>query len=141
MGVKQIQTPMNYWTYLATSLDYMYYRTARAYFKWDKKQGVSAIFNVALFLSAIGCFSCIAFFRWLLGEAFFIEYDNLIKTIIVGVSLLILFLSFKRYWNSFDKLHDRFKDEQELTRKWKGVIIVIVYIIPWAIMVIASYCG
>lgn len=126
---------------MVTLLDYMYYRTARAYFKWDKKQGVSAIFNVALFLSALSCFSCIAFCRWLLGKAFFLQYDALIKTIIIVVSLLILFLSFKRYWNSFDKFHERFKDEQEFTRKWKGVIIVLVYIFPWAIMVLASYCG
>jgi len=127
---------MNFKNYLATSLDYMYYRTARAYYKWDGKQGITAVFGVALFISALSCFSCLAFGRLLFGKTIFLQYKTLFESVIVGVSLLILFFTFKRYLNSFDNLHERFKDESEFTRKWKGLIVVVFYILPWVILII-----
>jgi amino acid transporter len=117
-------------------LDYLYYRFANAYYKWDGKSGITGIMAVALFISLL--------FIDILGIIYFstFTYDFRIQNKetakIVGVVVIgiVFFFSFRRYKNNFSIYDERWRNEDRNERFKKGILIVLLMILPIIIPII-----
>lgn len=113
-------------------LDYMYYRFAKAYHKWDGESGLTGIMAIALFLSltlidVIG----VAYFSFFSDE-FRIYNKELAKLTGVLIIGIIIFFTYRRYKHKYSLYDAKWGNEIRSTRIKKGVLIMLLFIIPIA---------
>jgi hypothetical protein len=123
---------------LINALDYMYYRVAKAYMKWDGKHAITSLLSISLFLYGLVCFPIIIVLIKMLGKPFFYENLQMTKTIIVILIFLFLGLVYLRYGNSFDRLDEKYKTEGELAKKVNGFFVVFALLFPWLLLIIGA---
>jgi len=112
----------------------MFYRVAKAYYKWDGKNTITAYFITSLFLNTIICCPILL----LINKDYLIKYDHKIKIFLIAFELITLTFISIRYWESYEKLREKFKIETEFKRKIKGTIVVLALIFPIAIFIFVS---
>jgi membrane protein YdbS with pleckstrin-like domain len=110
-------------------LDYIFYRFAESYKKWDGEDAVTAIMAVSLVISM--------FIMDLLGFVymifFFDKYKNLYKKegafIVVLVMLIIIVFTYKRYRGQFKNIKKRWSNETKKQRVIRGFLVVSAFFI------------
>ena len=117
-------------------LDYIFYLTAKAYYRWDKKDAVTAVFVIAIFLCSLIILPAILFTRIYFGKSFLIENESTAKSISIIIALIILIISFFRYRKRFDILNEKYKNENIRSKKIRGVLVICILLLPWLIFFI-----
>lgn len=119
--------------------DYIYYRIAKFYFKRDG----SSAFRAISILSILQCllFSELIFFiiRIYVPISETEKYSKLSGNIGVAVALIFLLLNYLRYKGKYWQLSERWKNsDSPLIFKLKGLLVVLVILLPFIILVIMS---
>lgn len=120
------------------SLDYMFYRVAKAYLKRDGEIAITAYLTISLFLYGLIFSPILLIFINIFGRPFIHEKIDEMKGIMIIMALIVLGLTFLIYRNKFDKLDEIYKTEKEITKKLKGTLVVLVLLFPWLVLVIGS---
>jgi len=113
-------------------LDYMFYRVAKTYYKWDRKSKITAYFSISLFLSLLFIVTSIA----IMGKPFLQKHINEIKIIAICLQLLMLLLVYIRYKDKFEILNEKYRMESNNIRTFKGILVVLALIFPFILMII-----
>jgi hypothetical protein len=115
---------------IVRACDYMYYRIAKAYFKWDGKDGITAIFTISFFYCFLTCLPGILIARYFFGQSFLVQYGSIAKLSLIVLALVFLILNFMRYRGKFDILENIYKNEDSRSKTWKGIFVVLALVTP-----------
>lgn len=111
--------------------DYIFYRVAEFYHKWDGENGITAILFVSTTqVLTVVCFMGIMYKTVLDPEitAKFHSYNKVFVMVLLGS------ISIFNYFNFRNKLSDYrayWKGEEKQIRALKGFLIIISFILPW----------
>ena len=105
--------------------DYIYYRIAKAYYKWDGRTGTTGIAAVTM----IQMFLIIDIFA-LVSKFFFKPYVQQVSVVFILVIAIIFVFNYWKYNGSFNKFKGHWKNESEKRRIWKGLLIALSFFIP-----------
>ena len=114
----------------------MFYRIAKAYYKWDNKETITAIFLISFFYCFLICFPAIMIAGHIYGRSFLTKNESIAKPILIAVALFVLLLNFIRYRGKFDILSERFKNESLRERTYKGILVVLALIVPIIVFIL-----
>jgi len=118
--------------------DYIYYRFYKAFFKWDGEDGHRAILAVTLAQVLIIAVILLAIFVFFWGRAILFPYSKLIGMSGVALVFILMFVNGKVYDGKFSEFDNRWRDESEDKRILKGLMILIVIILPFIALFIIS---
>ena len=116
------------------AIDYMFYRTAKAYYKLDGNSGITSYLSTSLFLTMLVFVPTVLS----LEKSFIKSHDGIIKGIVLGVQIIMLILITIRYRKKYEILHERYKSENENTKKIKGAFVVLALLTPWIVLIAGS---
>jgi len=120
------------------AVDYMFYRIAKAYYKWDSQEAITAIFTISIFYCFLICFPAVLITRYYFGRSFLTENANIAKPILIIVALFFLLLNFFRYRGKFDILSDKYKNETVRKRTLKGILVLLALLVPIIVFILGS---
>lgn len=114
--------------------DYIYYRANKLYYKWDGRNGARSTILITA-TQAVMVNNLLFFVLYhVLGS---VELRALIESIkwgfVIGYFALLVF-NLRKYKNKYPKFKYYWREESARTRVVKGVLSLIVVIIPWVIM-------
>jgi hypothetical protein len=112
--------------------EYFYYRIAQFYWRWEKENSSRAVIAISMLESMTICNSAIILLR-----IFFRKNQITPFSKVLGISSIIIFLFFlvyntNKYYNKFDSYKAEWQDEPKSTRVKKGLLILLLLVIPWA---------
>ncbi|ESU24658.1 hypothetical protein FLJC2902T_31900 [Flavobacterium limnosediminis JC2902] len=121
--------------------DYIFYRIAEVYFKWDENSASTAIIAVAmlqtLIISDITGFILQLFYK----RAETMQFVKTAKIIGGSLFLLLCFLNYLRYKSAYNDLKTRWINEPIQRRKMLGKLTIIALIIPWIALIVLGRTG
>lgn len=115
--------------------DYVYYRITQLYHKWDGRVGTTAIVAISIFQTLVFVDIFTIVLRLLYDRNTTKEYVTVGKWIITVLMALIVIYNYKKYRQQYNKQRFLWKDEPKAQRFIKGVLIVILLILPWLPMI------
>jgi len=117
-------------------LNYIYYRVAKTYYRWDGESGITGVMAVALFVSLV----LIDILGIIYLNAFSNEFrlENKENAKFVGFILTtgIIILSLKKYKNKFSFFEKKWGNEERNKKIRNGVLIVLLLLLPIVIPVV-----
>lgn len=120
--------------------DYIYYRSVKLYFKLEGRNGITStilitVTQTLILLDLLLCVLTILFSR----EAARNNIDLIEFSFVIGF-LIFLFFNFKRYKNKYFEFKRYWSEETSMIKFYKGVLSLIVIIIPWIVLILfAAY--
>lgn len=117
-------------------LDYMYYRVAKFYFKWDGRNSITAVFAVSMFQVLIIADTILLAGRFFWDREITSPYARFIGY--GGVLLLFIFsvFNFYKYKNRYHKLKSHWKEESSRRYIMGGILVVISLLFPWVVLIL-----
>jgi len=110
--------------------DYIYYRFAELYKKWDGENATTAVMAVSLIISMV----IIDLFGAIYIVFFFDKYKNLYKKegaiIIVIFMIIVMLCCYKRYHGKYKEIKKRWSNETKKQRVARGFLVVIAFFVP-----------
>jgi len=107
--------------------DYIYYRVADLYSRWDDSEGITGAIAVSTIKSAI----VVELVDRVGIKGFFELTPGQWGSFAVGLFLLFLILDYRRYRRKFPLLKEHWKDESSSIRLIKGILVVLSVLFPW----------
>ena len=113
--------------------DYMFYRISKWYRNRTSKDKLdSENAHIAVSISQGFLITDV------MGMVLLVKYSKDIRVEIMDklfpfyiiLIILIIFFNYWRYRNKFDELHEKFKDENKTTYRFKTIIIILLFILP-----------
>lgn len=120
--------------------DYIYYRANKLYFRREGRNSISStilitVTQTLILLDIYLCFSTI-----FMSSENSRNYVNTLKGIFILGYCLFLVLNFKKYKNKYQKLKIHWRDETPKVNLYKGILVLFVVLIPWAVLILfAAY--
>ena len=114
-------------------IDYMYYRCAKAYYRWDGETGITGIMAVTLFISLIIIDILGIIYFEVASEEQRMNNKGLSKGVAILIIILILLFFFKRYRNKYGLYNQKWINDDKRKRIINGILLVILFLIPIAI--------
>jgi len=116
--------------------DYIYYRTAKFYYKWDRETGLTAILALtgmqALFIAEAIMIPLDLIYPMSVTR----QYAKLCGYITVGIIILIGFFNFRIYYNQYGRIKSKW--ENEARSLIKGYLVVFILAVPWMILIFGA---
>jgi amino acid transporter len=111
-------------------LDYIFYRVTKAYMKWDGEGGSTGICAISLVVSMLfvdlyGVIHLTFFF-----DTYGNSYKEEAKSVGIVLMLIVLLLCYIRYRKRYRILKERWKNETENQRFWRGILVILAIIMP-----------
>lgn len=118
--------------------DYIYYRLLQFYFKWDGRNGITAVIGVSM-IQCLVLFDVILLVeRFIYGKEQIISDQNAKIVAYLGVAGLFVLIAFNyfKYKNKFNSFKNRWKQESLRSRQLKGFAVLVCLILPWVPLVL-----
>lgn len=116
--------------------DYIYYRITKAYFKWDGRTGFTGILLVSMMqvmtISAVIMF----FIAKLYTVAETTPHKRTMVNVFLAFSILLTVLNYRHYNGRYNSLKRRWKEEADLQKFQRGILVVLGVALPWIIVVV-----
>ncbi len=123
---------------LRSFFSYMFYRITKAYFKWDGRQGFTAILAISMFqILIIGC-SVILILRIFIDRSQLQNYSYLFKNVAVFLGFLLVIFNYRTYSKNYSRYKERWKNESKPLKYLKGILIILTLIFPWVLVYLIS---
>jgi hypothetical protein len=116
--------------------DYIYFRLAELYLKWEGKNPSTAIAALMFMQVLIVLVSLMLIHSLFFDRSQLMQYMGYIRPVILISGVLIVIWNFSKYYNKYDELKEYWKDEPKKERIRKGFIIFLLFIIPIATLVL-----
>lgn len=116
--------------------DYIYYRVIQVYFKWDGRNGATALIGVVM-IQTLLILDVIAFVtRLFLSRQETVYYANTGKWFAILLFIILMFYNYSKYQGRYNKLRLFWKNEDRATRIRKGILVLLALIVPWMPLVL-----
>ena len=116
--------------------DYIYYRIIQVYFKWDGRNGATALIGVVM-IQTLLILDAIAFItRLLLNREETVYYANTGKWFAILLFIILMIYNYSKYQGRYNKLRLFWKNEDKVTRIGKGILVLLSLIVPWAPLIL-----
>lgn len=111
--------------------DYIYFRVAEVYFKWDGKNGVTAVFAVSLIQSLL--FLCVlgTLYKTILSPEITSKLHGYSKWISFALVGFLSIYNYQKFKGKYFFYKSYWKDENKKVRRIKGLLVLLSLIIPW----------
>ena len=120
--------------------EYIYYRLTKAYFKWDGRTGITAIIAVSMIQTLLFADLVTLVTRGFLNRVETAPYSKIIAYTFGVIMVIIIWINYNRYNGQYNMLSSRWKNETRRERILKGILVVILLILPWIpIIIIGVY--
>lgn len=118
------------------SLDYVYFRLQQFYFKWDGRNGITAVIGVSMIqvLTAADIVFCII--RLCYSRQEISPYSKILSSIFVIILLIVVIYNHYKYKNKYNSFKKRWKDESHRQRIIKGILVIVSLILPMLPLII-----
>lgn len=118
--------------------EYIYYRLYRFYFKWDGRNGITAIIGVSM-IQVLLIIDLLA----IIGRLFFTRqethpYSRLFGYVAIGVMMLLMLYNYFRYYNKYGEYKKRWSQEKREVYTKKGFYVVVSLLLPWVILILIA---
>ncbi len=120
--------------------DYIYYRLAKFYIKWDGENGITALIGVSMIQCLIISELFLITERLVNSRVEIIAEGNtkIVAYIAVALFLSLLIINWFKYRNKYSEFEVQWQDESIKTKLKKGFFVLAVLIIPWIFIVIIA---
>ncbi|MCX6206174.1 MAG: hypothetical protein NTZ19_07985 [Bacteroidetes bacterium] len=120
--------------------DYIYYRLAKFYIKWDGENGITALIGVSMIQCLIISELFLITERIVNSKLEIIAKGNtkIVAYIAVALFLFLLLINWFKYRNKYSEFENQWKEESTYTKLTKGFFVLVVLIIPWIFVVIIA---
>ena len=118
--------------------DYIFYRVARAYLKWDGNNNTTAKTAVGYMLATIVCDLILFFLIFIYGRDQLTLYRGPIKIAAVAIIFLFMFFSSKRYKNLYPTLDAKWSNEEKGARFYRGILVIIALFLPLVVLILGG---
>ena len=120
--------------------DYIYYRLAKFYIKWDGENGITALIGVSMIQCLIISELFLITERLVNSRVEIIAEGNtkIVAYIAVALFLSLLIIIWFKYRNKYSEFEVQWQDESIKTKLKKGFFVLAVLIIPWIFIVIIA---
>jgi hypothetical protein len=123
------------------SFDYIYYRLNRFYFRWDGRNGITAVIGVSMI-------QCLIIFDFvLLIQRIFYSRDLIVSFGIskampyLAVALMLMILNYFKYLDKYNKFRSRWKNESGNDQISRGILVIICLVAPWMPLILLGLRG
>jgi hypothetical protein len=111
--------------------DYIFYRVARFYFKWDKRHAITAVIAVTmiqtlLVMDLTGFIIRLFYNRYVLQD-----YVQITKFICLTLYFGLLIMNYLKYKGEYAKCKAYWKEETESKQFYRGLLVLFSLLIPW----------
>jgi len=118
--------------------EYIYYRMYQAYFKWDKAGAGRALWGITMIQVLI-----VSEIIWVTLRVFFTHqqlkpYGKEIAWFFVIIGVVFFILNNRKYAGTYEGYHNKWKNESENKRIFKGFLVVLSLIAPWILFVLMA---
>jgi hypothetical protein len=118
------------------SFDYIYYRLVSFYFKWDGRNGITAVIGVSM-IQVLTVIDIVLFFTRLnFSRSELAPYSKTIGYAGLGITFLVIVINYFRYRNKYNSFKKKWKHESKSERRRKGVLVIICLVLPLLLLVI-----
>jgi hypothetical protein len=119
-----------------TFFDYVYYKVAKVYYKWDKDSGATALACLSFMQTlTLACLILIPE-RLIFPVSVTSRYSKITGYIGLVVLIVIVILNYRRYSDKYPELKERWKDESYPIIK--GTLVIIALFVPLVILLICA---
>jgi hypothetical protein len=119
---------------------YFYYRITQAYFRWDKRNSITAAIGIAMIQSMLPFDLLILVLIKSNGKKTSGPlYPLWVNYSWVVVSILLVVYNHYKYFNKYSQYKMKWKDEPRQQRVLKGALVLFFMILPWAIILLGSH--
>ena len=118
--------------------DYMFYRLAKAYHKWDGHENTTAFIGLGFVQGTL--LIDLLLFSW----SFFFDrnqmkvYRDQIKIVAIVILAFFMILSYTRYKNMYADLDAKWGNEEKGVRFYKGILVVVALSLPIVILILGA---
>lgn len=116
---------------LQTLFFYVYYRITKAFYKWDGKEGFTAICTISIFQTLTISFILISILRLIVSLQGLFPHSKTIKIVGVALGAILLFYNYFFYSNKFNELDERWRNESNIRKWFLGIGIILLLILPF----------
>jgi len=118
--------------------DYIFYRVAKAYHKWDGNNYTTAKTAVGYMLATIVCDLILFLLILFYGRDQLVLYRGSIKIAAVTIIIVFMFLSSKRYKNLYTALDAKWCNEEKTVKFYRGVLVVVALPLPLVVLILGG---
>jgi uncharacterized membrane-anchored protein len=118
--------------------DYIYYRVNQVYFKWDGRNGITSIIAVSMLQTMVIADICLLGMKILFDKSLLAPYSRIIAYIAVGVLGIFTLFNYFKYKDKYNKLKTQWSNEPKKQRVLKGILVVLLLLMPWIFLVIIA---
>ncbi len=111
--------------------DYIYYRVAEFYIKWDGRNGITALLAIVMMqcLFILTCIGVLYKSNLITNEPLkYVLFHKAIVYITCGASL---YINYKKYYNKYFTLRSYWKNDSPIKRRLKGLLVILVMVLSW----------
>jgi hypothetical protein len=111
--------------------DYIYYRLTQLYFKWDGREGITAILAISmiqcLLIGDLGIF----FLRLVFDRAETQTFSSVIASVGAVICIALIVYNYFKYRRKYNQFKSYWKNESRSRRFAKGILIILSLVTPW----------
>ena len=111
--------------------DYIYYRLYKFYYKWDGRNGITAVMGVSMIQVLIVISILIGFAKIIFSDLEVIQYSKVLGYSGVIMLFIIIWYNYKKYQSKFIDFQNRWKDEPIRVRFYKGMLVIFCLVFSW----------
>ncbi|ULQ54901.1 hypothetical protein KJS94_09650 [Flavihumibacter rivuli] len=116
--------------------DYIYYRVIQFYFKWDGRNGATALIIVSMIQALLVIDLLLIILKLKYTKEQIAPNSKYYAYVGVGIFLVFLVSNYWRYRNKYNYLKKIWKDESPKSRKLRGVLVIVSLITPWILFLL-----
>ncbi len=118
------------------TMDYIFYRTAKFFYKKDGASAHRALILLSAFQSLviIEVVSIIFFSFFSREEAS--RFTSISKFLGGTICVIVFFLNMWKYRGKYMQFRDRWSNEEIIIKRQRGILLVVVLTIPWLVLVV-----
>ena len=113
--------------------EYIYFRVAKFYFKWDGKGGATAIAAVCSIQMTMA-FNVYLFMLRIINDTHLRKIHALEKCAVLLFFSLIFYYNYRKHQNNYNKYRNYWKDEILIKKRIKGLLVILSLLFPWTLL-------
>jgi hypothetical protein len=113
---------------------YFYYRLTQVYFKWDKRNSITAVLAITMVQSMLIFDVFILIFVLIFHKGQGPLYPTFFNYLLAVFFISLTVYNYRKYYNKFSLYKNKWKNELKKTRILKGALVLICLIMPWVII-------
>lgn len=120
------------------SFDYIYYRLNRFYFRWDGRNGITAVIGVSMIQCLIIFDLILLIQRIFYSRVLIVSFGSskAMPYLAVALMLILMLVNYFKYLDKYNKFRSRWKNESRNDQISRGILVIICLVAPWVPLIL-----